>query len=179
MAAHADPGFAAALDLLRDGFGRIHEGVPVVVDGLPTSDLSWRPDPDANSIGWLVWHLTRQQDAQLAELGGEEQAWSAGGWVGRFRLPYPADAHGYGMTSEQVGAFTVGDPGLLTGYHEQVQALTERLIDGLTPARLAEVIDSRWDPPVTVAVRIISVLDDAAKHLGQAEYVRGLVERRG
>ena len=164
--------------VLEDGFERIHEGVPAVVDGLSVEGLLWRPDADANHIAWLVWHLARQQDEQLAHLADGPSAWSGGGWADRFALPYPPRAHGYGMSSADVAAFTLSDPALLTGYHEAVHALTLDLLAALTTERLGEVVDTRWDPPVTVAVRIVSVLDDAAKHLGQAEYVRGLVLRR-
>ena len=52
--------------VLEDGFERIHEGVPAVVDGLSVEGLLWRPDADANHIAWLVWHLTRIQDDHVA-----------------------------------------------------------------------------------------------------------------
>jgi hypothetical protein len=173
-----DSGVEEVRTLLTDGFGRVHEGVPTVVGGLEVDELLWRPDPDANHIAWLVWHLTRQQDEQIAHLAHTKSVWRSAGWADRFALPYPPHAHGYGMTSEEVGAFTIDDPSLLIDYHEDVYALTEGYVSGLTPKDLARVIDRDWVPPVTVAIRIVSVLDDAAKHLGQAEYVRGLVLRR-
>jgi hypothetical protein len=125
-----------------------------------------------------VWHLTRQQDEQIAHLAHTKSVWRSAGWADRFALPYPPNAHGYGMSSEEVGAFTVDDPNLFTGYHEEVHALTEEYVSGLTLKDLDHVIDRDWIPPVTVSMRLVSVFDDAAKHLGQAEYVRGLVLRR-
>ena len=59
-----------------------------------------------------------------------------------------------------------------------VRSWTASLVQDLDADAYERVIDANWDPPVTVAMRIVSVLDDAMKHLGQAEYVRGLVERR-
>lgn len=168
-----------ARDLLLDGFGRIRDGVPEVVDGLSTDELLWRPDPDANHIAWLVWHLARQQDDQVSQLSGAgSSVWLGDGWVERFGLPYPPDTHGWSMSSADVGRFTVTDSGLFAAYQEAVHERTVTYLEGLDPAAYARVIDRHWDPPVTVGVRIVSVLDDAAKHLGQAEYVRGLVERR-
>lgn len=164
--------------LLTDGFGRIHEGVPKVVGGLSVSELLWRPDADANHIAWLVWHLARQEDEQIAHLAGQKSVWRSAGWADRFELPYPPHAHGYGMSSDEVGAFTLSEPSLLTEYYADVHTLTERFVSGLTDGALERVIDRDWVPPVTVSVRLVSVLDDAAKHLGQAEYVRGLVQRR-
>lgn len=165
---------ALAKDLLRDGFGRIDEGVAAVLDGLSVDDLRWRPDPDANPLGWLVWHLTRQQDAQLAHLANAAPVWDA--WRDRFDLPYPPDAHGYGMSSQDVGRFTVDDPALLAGYQSATRDAALRIIDGLDAADFDRVLDDHYR--VTVAVRVYSVLEDAAKHLGQAEYLRGLIERK-
>ncbi|GAA2740345.1 DUF664 domain-containing protein [Terrabacter aerolatus] len=167
-----------ARDLLLDGFGRIHDGVPEVVDGLSVDELLWRPDADANHVAWLVWHLSRQQDEQVAHLAGEQSAWHADGWVDRFGLPYPPDTLGFRMSSADVGRFTVVDPGLFGDYQSAVHDRTAALVQGLDAEAYERVVDARWDPPVTAGVRIMSVLADATKHLGQAEYVRGLVERR-
>ncbi|GAB2774771.1 DUF664 domain-containing protein [Terrabacter koreensis] len=168
-----------ARDLLLDGFGRIRDGVPDAVDGLSEDELLWRPDAAANHIAWLVWHLARQQDDQVTHLAGADTSvWLGDGWVERFGLPYPRDAHGWSMSSDDVGRFTVADPDLFAAYQEAVHERTVSYVEGLDAAAYGRVIDRHWNPPVTVGVRIVSVLDDAAKHLGQAEYVRGLVERR-
>src|SRR6266511_3822072 len=41
-----------------------------------------------------------------------------------------------------------------------------------------QVADLRWDPPVTLGVRLVSVADDDLQHVGQAAYVRGLLAAR-
>ncbi|WP_148573224.1 mycothiol transferase [Nocardioides caldifontis] len=163
-------------DLLLDAFGRAHDLVPAAIEELTVDELLWRPDPDANPIAWLVWHLTRVQDDHLAELGGVEQRYTADGWADRFGLPYPTDALGYGQSSEEVGAFRLTDPSLLTGYHESVHAMTVDVVRDLDD--LDRVVDERWDPPVTAAVRLVSVVNDITQHVGQAAYVRGLALRR-
>ncbi|EWT01298.1 chorismate synthase [Intrasporangium oryzae NRRL B-24470] len=173
-----DASTTLARDLLRDGFGRIREGVPLVVEGLSVEQLLWRPDADANHIAWLLWHLSRQQDEQVAHLAGRRSAYLEDGWAERFDLPYAASAHGWGQSSAEVGAFRMGDPGLLGGYQGAVHERTIAYVDATEADEWAGVIDKRWDPPVTVAVRVVSVLGDAMKHLGQAEYVKGLVTRR-
>jgi hypothetical protein len=169
---------ASAIDVLRDGFGRTAESLPALVSGLSVPELLWRPDPGSNSVAWLVWHLTRVQDDHVAAVGAVEQVWTANGWVERFALPYAAEDTGWSHTSDQVGAFTLEDPELLTGYQAAVHELTMLVLDRETEQTLDRVVDPHWDPPVTAVVRLVSVVDDLAQHTGQAAYLRGLIERR-
>jgi len=161
-------------ELLTDCFGRIAEGVPAVLDGLADDQLALRIDGSANSIAWLVWHLTRVQDDHVADAFGTEQVWLADGWHERFALPLdPADT-GYGHSFDQVAAVRASGE-LLAGYHAAVHERTVALLADVTPEQLDEVVDERWTPPVTRGVRLVSVFDDDAKHLGQAEFARGLL----
>lgn len=166
----------APIDILRDGFGRVNEVVPGVVAGLTTAELLWRADRDANSIAWLLWHLGRVQDAQVADLAGLPDVWRSAGWYERLELPYPAHASGYGHTSAEVGQFRLRDPQLLTGYWDAVHEMTLRVL--ATERDLERIVDTNWDPPVTAAVRWVSILNDVTQHVGQASFVRGLVLRR-
>ncbi|MEU9295345.1 DUF664 domain-containing protein [Streptomyces sp. NPDC048266] len=163
--------------LLTDSFGRIREVVHEAVEGLAEDRLAERIDPDANSIAWLVWHLTRIQDDHLAGAYDTEQLWTSDGWHERFELPFPATATGYGQTSAQVGKVRAPAE-LLLGYHDAVHARTVELIGQVTNADLDRVVDTAWDPPVTLGVRLVSVISDDLQHAGQAAYVRGVLERR-
>lgn len=164
--------------LLVDAFGRVAEGLPGLLDGLSGEDLLWRADPEANSIGWLVWHLTRVQDDHLAGVAEREQVWASAGFAERFGLPYAARSIGYGQSSDEVGAFSVTDGSLLAAYHAAVHAETVAIVQGLSASDFQRIVDRRWDPPVTAAVRLVSVVNDITQHAGQVAYLRGLVERR-
>ncbi len=164
--------------LLTDAFTRVHELIPGIVADLDDAQLTWRPDSDANSIGWLVWHLSRVQDDHFAGLTGREQVWIAGGWAGRFALPYEDDSIGYGQSSEEVGEFELDDPALLTGYHAAVHNAAAAALREFSAIDYERVIDADYDPPVTLGARVISVLGDISQHAGQAAYIRGLLERR-
>jgi hypothetical protein len=165
----------AARDLLVDAFGRVRNMVVELTDGLSEESAGYRPDADSNSIGWLLWHLTRIQDDHVAALAGVQQAWPT--WRERFGLPFSDWETGYGQSSEEVAAVRPsGD--LLAGYHADVHSLTLGYLEQITADELARVVDTRWNPPVTAAVRLVSVLDDTLQHLGQAAYVQGLAERR-
>jgi uncharacterized damage-inducible protein DinB len=161
-------------DLLTDGFDRVHGLVHRVVDGLDDDQLAHRIGGDANSIAWLVWHLTRIQDDHVAAAAGHEQVWTAAGWHERFGLPFDDAATGYGQSSADVGAVRVSAE-LLTGYYDAVHERTLGYVSGLTADDLDRVVDENWDPPVTLGVRLVSVISDDLQHLGQASFVRGLL----
>ena len=175
------PGPEAATDptrsLLLEFFGRVRDLVAGLTDGLTEDVSTYRPDPSANSIGWLIWHLTRVQDSHVSDAAGTEQVWVAQGWVDRFSLPFALDATGYGQGEDEVGAVQVPAE-LLAAYHSAVHQATVEYVEKLDSAELSRVVDSRWDPPVTVSVRLVSVLGDTLQHVGQAAYVRGLAQRR-
>ncbi len=165
-------------ELLTDAFGRVHDAVHHAVDGLSPEELAFRPGPDANSIAWLVWHLTRIQDDHVAGVAGTEQVWTAQDWHGRFGLPFGPAETGYGHGTDDVAAVRVGSAELLTGYHDAVFAATTRYLASVGDDDLDAVVDRAWDPPVTLGVRLVSVIADDLQHAGQAAYLRGLAEGR-
>ena len=167
---------SASSDLLVDGIGRVREAVHEVVDGADRGLLMGRLDPEANTIAWLVWHLTRVMDDHVADVAGTEQLWLADGWSERFGLPFDPHEHGYGHTAEQVGAVDV-EGRLLVDYYDAVHDRVVEYFRGLDDADLSRIVDERWDPPVTLAVRLVSVVNDATQHVGQAAFIRGVLER--
>jgi uncharacterized damage-inducible protein DinB len=165
--------------LLVDAFERVREGVHHVVDGLDAEHLAWRPAPTANSIAWLVWHLARVQDDHVADVAGREQVHTAQGWHARLALPFPAEDTGYGHSPEDVAMVRSITGSLLTAYLDAVHESTVTFVRELRPADLDAVVDTRWDPPVTLGVRLVSVVNDDTQHVGQAAYVRGLLHAAG
>jgi hypothetical protein len=164
-------------ELLVDAFGRVRGVVHGVVRGLTSEQVSARLDPEANSIAWLVWHLTRIQDDHIADVARLEQVWTSQDWHARFGLPFEPSDTGYGHRADDVAACQVeGD--LLVGYYDAVHDQTERYVEGLTDADLDRIVDERWDPPVSLGVRLVSVIDDDLEHAGQAAFVRGVLLRR-
>jgi hypothetical protein len=164
-------------DLLLDAFDRIHQLVGSAIEDLTPEQLAFRVDPEANTIGWLVWHLTRIQDDHIAAIAQREQVWRTGGWADRFDVPFDIDATGYGHNAEDVAAVRPQSAALLLGYHAAVHEQTIECVSGLGPGELDQVIDERWHPPVTVGVRLVSVVSDDLQHAGQAAFIRGIIER--
>ncbi|MGW1835470.1 mycothiol transferase [Streptomyces sp. NPDC002067] len=166
---------SAGTELLVDAFGRIRETVEEVVGGLGPEELATSPGGGANPIAWLVWHLTRVQDDHIADAAGTEQVWTAQDWAHRFGLALPASDTGYGHSRREVAKVRDLTARQLLGYHDAVHAVTVRFVEDLQVKDLARIIDRSWDPPVTLATRLISVISDGLQHAGQAAYARGLL----
>lgn len=166
-----------ATDLLVDGFSRVKETVHAVLKAASQDDLGYRADAAANSPAWLIWHLTRVQDDHMADLAGAEQTWTADGWAERFGLGFEPGATGYGHDADEVAALGSTSAEHLGGYYDAVHERTMTYLATLADSDFARVVDTNWDPPVTLAVRVVSVINDDTQHVGQAAYAVGLSQR--
>ena len=161
--------------LLIDALGRVQEDVHAVLADLPEAALTYRIDDGANTIAWLIWHLSRVQDDHVSGVAGTAQVWTTDGWCERFGLPFPPSAHGYGQSPGEVAQVAVGAH-LLRDYYDAVHARTLEFFAGVG-ADLDRIVDTRWNPPVTLGVRLVSVINDDTQHVGQAALIRGVFER--
>ena len=167
-------------DLLADGYGRVLESLESALRGLTRDDLNWQPRRDSNSIGWLSWHLTRQQDAQIASLMGEEQLWTNDGWHSKFNRPADPEDTGFGHTPEQVSAFKSPNVETLLGYQRAVLERSKCYFLTLLKTDLDRELDEPWFQPLPkVGVRLVSIMEDSLLHAGQAAYIRGLRHGKG
>ncbi|MDP8958356.1 MAG: DinB family protein [Actinomycetota bacterium] len=164
--------------VLADAFERVRKAVHQSAEGLDGEALAFRPEAAANSIAWLVWHLTRVQDDHVSEIAGREQAWTSDGWAAEFGMPSDPSNTGYGHSSEEVAGVRPKGPQVLVGYHDAVSDRTLEYLGIIDAGELGRIIDRSYDPPVSVRVRLVSVISDNLQHVGQARYVRGILERR-
>jgi hypothetical protein len=161
--------------LLLELYGRIPPLARRSVDGVELDQLTERPAPGANTIAWLVWHLTRVQDHHVAELLEIDQLWVTGDWAEQFGLDPDPSNTGYGHTADEVAAVRPERPEVLLEYLDAVDARIRTMLGDLADADLDRIVDRRWDPPVTLGVRLVSIADDGLQHAGQAAYIRGLL----
>ncbi|CAN5749562.1 DUF664 domain-containing protein [soil metagenome] len=164
-------------DILADGFGRVREVVHNLGGAVSADALLYRPDPDANTIAWLLWHTARVIDSQVAEVAGREQVWTADGWAARFAFPFDPSATGYGQNAHEVGQVQAGIDDLV-GYYDAVHEMVIEYVGGVDEQELDRIVDERWTPPVSAGVRLVSCIEDGLQHVGQASYVLGLAERQ-
>jgi hypothetical protein len=163
--------------LLLELYGRIPPLARNAVSGLDPDQLTTPPAAGANPIAWLVWHLARIQDHHTAQLLEVEQLWVGGDWARRFGLDPDPSNTGFGHTPADVARVRPERPDVLLEYLDAVDGRTRSMLGGLAAADLDRIVDRRWDPPVTMGVRLVSIADDSLQHLGQAAYVRGLLSR--
>ena len=173
------PGIMTTLEMLIDVLSRSRERFDRAFDGVTLEQANTRPAPDLapriDSLTWLAWHTARELDIQVAPLGGVEPVWVTGGHRERFALPLPDNTQDWRHTPEEAAQVVVSDLSLLFAYLDDAYALATTYLRSLTPETLDDIVDDSWDPPVTRAVRLASVVDDAAQHSGQAVYTRRLL----
>src|SRR4029453_14235874 len=166
--------------LLIELYGRIPPLAERAVAGVPAATLAEAPGPGRNTIAWLVWHLARVQDSHIAELEpGTDQLWATGGWAGRMGLPPDPHDTGWGHTADQGGAGGPPPGGGRLRHPGAGGARPKTMPAGVPAPDLDRVVARRWDPPVTLGVRLVSVADDCLQHAGQAAYARGLLGAPG
>ena len=166
-------------EILIDALSRSRERFDRVFDGVTVEQANTPPVPDiaprTNSLTWLAWHTARELDIQVAPLAGVEPIWVTGGHRERFALPLPDDTEDWHHTPEQAAQVVVDDLSVLTAYLDDAYAMAYGYMRSLAPERLDDIIDSSWDPPVTRGARLVSIIDDAAQHSGQAVHTRRLL----
>jgi hypothetical protein len=165
------------VSLLLELYGRIPPLAHDAVSGVGAVGLVEPPSPGANTIAWLVWHAARVQDHHIAEIIDADQVWVGDDWARRFGLDPDPSNTGYGHSPDDVATVRPERPEVLIEYLDAVDLRTRTLLTNLTPVELDRIVDRRWDPPVTLGVRLVSIADDGLQHLGQAAYVRGVLLR--
>ena len=160
-----------ATDIFLDAFTRVNESLHRALADLTPTELIQEPHPP---IGWLAWRLTRIIDSNVSRLTGREQLWIGDGWAARFGMPpEPADfGRSLTHTREQVRAFRASLE-LLLAYHDATFERTKAYLKTLTAEDLARQLDEPQHQPLpTVAVRLVSVLENAMANVGQISYLK-------
>lgn len=162
-----------ALDILTDAALRPLQAAQALRDSLTPETLNERPNNHPNSVAWLLWHIGREIDVQVAALTGGEEVWTRGGFAERFNLGEVGATLGYGHTSTEAHSIRTDDGDGLIAYIEAATEALVHYINSLSQDELGHVIDHNWNPPVTRGTRLVSIIDDAAQHIGQAAYALG------
>ncbi|GGC90495.1 DinB family protein [Enterococcus wangshanyuanii] len=161
--------------LTIDTLERAQERFEDTLNQMSIDEANTMPKPLIKSVTWLMWHTARELDYQISELNQTKPLWLTAGWSKKFALALPDDTEDWCHTPEEAAKVVVKDKQLLVDYLAASIALTNDYLESLEEESLSEIIDKNWTPPVTRQVRLVSAIDDAVMHSGQAVYTRRLV----
>ena len=153
-----------------------YRSITQATEGLTDEQLSYQPTADANSMAWLMWHLSRWRDAISATISSTQQIWVSEGWTTRYGMP--DERTGLGDTPVQVTVFRV-ERALLFGYAEAAHRVTVKRVSTLTPIQLRQPILSHTGERRPAWRALAGVCSDSAQHSGQIAYLRGLMSGYG
>lgn len=161
--------------LSKDMLKRAQERFEETLEQMNMDEANTMPAPLIKSVSWLIWHTARELDYQISGLNNSEPLWLSTGWTEKFALALPDDTEDWRHTPEEAAKVVVTDRSLLLDYLTASVALTNEYLDSLEEKSLDDIVDTSWTPPVTRQVRLVSAIDDAVMHSGQAVYTRRLV----
>ena len=160
-------------EFIEDAFNVEHEFLMEAVQDLTPEELRWRPGPEANPIGWMLWHMIRVEDMWFQFfIQRQLEIWERDGWHEKFGLP--TRDNGFGHTPEQVAQFPDLDLAELLRYGEAVRAGTFEYLRGLTPEDF-EVAPREQRPEMSVGAIFRQVVGEVYQHQGHISYLKGLL----
>jgi len=109
---------------------------------VPPDVMRQRPHPRVNPIAWILWHLTRGEDAGLNRfVADRSQVLDDGPWMQRMNAPWRH--HGGGMTRAEVDDLSQRiDLQALREYSGAVQARTREIVGQLDQINLDAVMEA-------------------------------------
>ena len=155
--------------------------VDASLTGLDDGALSCRPNPECNSIAWILWHMNRVLDTFVQQgLGAEAPMWLRDGWSGKYGMNESPEDHGVGWSAQQIASWLPPGKDVQLGYYEAVKEAAYVRISGLREDELGQ---SRVIPPIAEPRSVAQVLGkitwDNISHGGQISYIRGLFHGMG
>ncbi len=142
------------------------------LDGLGPEELVWQPAADANSIGWILWHMVRVEDMWVQFFAQfQTELWETEGWHEKFGLP--TRDNGFGHTAEQVNNFPALDLSEFLRYRAAVRQATLAYLDTLTPEDMERVPRERR-PEMSLGAMFRQIIGEMYQHVGHIAYLRGL-----
>jgi uncharacterized damage-inducible protein DinB len=167
-----------ALDLVRAKSRQTRSRILVVVSDLSDEQLQWRPAPRAHSTGFTLWHTARADDNVQADLTGEGLEWESGGYAARWH--HPDRGVGTGWDDEKAAALPLPPKSDLLAYVRRVFERVDAALDGVDAAAFARPLRSRFmNGESTYGEVVLSCISHDNRHLGEMEYIKGLLGLKG
>ncbi|MQG34126.1 MAG: DinB family protein [SAR202 cluster bacterium] len=157
------------------------EMVSAAVAEVDEDTLNTRPNPDSNSMSWLIWHMTRVTDRFIHyRIAGTPQIWTVESWYGKFCMPEDPQEYGLGWTNEQAAQWQASSKAVLMEYFDRVNTDAAQYLSAMTDADLERVIPFPAPPDtLTVKEALGNLIWDNIAHGGQVAYLRGFFRGSG
>ena len=160
-------------EFIADALEKEQELLAEALDGLTPEELTWRAGPEANPIGWILWHMLRVEDMWFQFfIQRKLEIWERDGWNEKFGLP--TRDNGFGHTQEQVAQFPALDLAELLRYGAAVRAGTLEYLQNLTADDYA-VVPREQRPEMSVGAICRQIVGELYQHQGHIAYLRGLL----
>ncbi|MDE2901063.1 MAG: DinB family protein [Chloroflexota bacterium] len=173
-----------AIDFVEMAATQSRNATLALVSNLERDQLTWRAGPEANPVGFLIWHVFRTEDRYVRMLTGEEETYTADGWSAKWPLPgtitgdRAALTTGNSWTSDEVGAFNVPPLDELLAYGETVRSRAMDMVRGIDPDTLEDV-PNQERPEWVKATYLRSMITHEFGHQQQMDYIIGLQKAAG
>ena len=143
------------------------------VNDLTPEEMAWRAGPEANPIGWILWHMLRVEDMWFQFfIQRNIEIWEREGWNEKFGLP--TRDNGFGHTQEQVAQFPALDLAELLNYGQAVRAATLEYLKTLTPDDYA-IVPREQRPEMSIGAICSQIIGEVFQHQGHISYLKGLM----
>ena len=163
-----------ANEFVKLALERIQESVDRATNGLTEEELKWQPNPEANPIGFILWHQIRAEDGIVnGMIRQQPQVWMTGKWYEKCNMSDDPQNSGGGYTPEQIATFKPPKLEVLQEYAKAVRAQINEYLDSLTPDKFNDVIETPFGK-FTVVQILTLLLSELAQHTGHIGYIRGL-----
>ena len=159
-------------DFIADALARESEFLLAALDGLTPDELAWQPAPNANSIGWTLWHMVRVEDMWIQFFAQfQTEIWERDGWNDKFGLP--TRDNGFGHTADQVANFPRINLAEFLHYRAAVRQATLDYLATLSPDDM-HIVPRERRPEMSLGAIFRQMLGEFYQHTGQIAYLRGL-----
>ncbi len=163
-------------DFIQTSLNGSQRNIKRATDGLTKQEILWRPGPECNSIGIILFHVIRSEDTFIqSTIQKKPTVWETDKWYDRLGLP--ATDTGSGYTVEQVQAFKAPELADLMAYFEAVRAKTNEYAASLTPAICDQKVQWGRMGEFSIGALMALVANHASQHIGEISYIRG--QQRG
>lgn len=167
-------------DFILHSFNESESALTKAVEGLTQEELIRQPQPGANHIAFILWHMVRVEDWFFHYMFQHvPQLWESERFYDKMNLPEDPRITGFGYTAEQVSSFPYVQLRDLMAYSKAVRAETIHYLHNLDSTKFDEIVKSRLFGEVSIGHLISHLLVELAQHIGQIAYIREIVKEQG